>query len=56
MLHNMDYLERKSFNHPLIIFVGFGVVWLAISGFYLLFGTSWRSEIRALKRRRKVRH
>ena len=24
MLHNMDYINRKSFNHPLIIFVAFG--------------------------------
>ena len=25
MLHNMDYAKRTSFNHPLIVFVAFGV-------------------------------
>lgn len=43
MLHNMDYVNRTSFNHPLIIIVGFAAVWLAISGVYLLFRTGWRS-------------
>jgi uncharacterized iron-regulated membrane protein len=50
MLHNMDYVNRTSFNHPLIITVGFGIVWLAITGFYLLFKTSWRPEMRLLRR------
>ena len=50
MLHNMDYLNRSSFNHPLIIVVGFGVMWLAITGFYLLFKTKWKPDIRRLKR------
>ena len=49
MLHNMDYVNRTSFNHPLIIMVGFAAVWLAITGFYLLFRTGWRSDF---KRRR----
>ena len=52
MLHNMDYVNRTSFNHPLIITVGFGIVWLAITGFYLLFKTTWRPEMRLLKRLR----
>lgn len=51
MLHNMDYVNRTSFNHPLIIVVGFGIVWLAITGFYLLFKTTWRPEMRLLRRR-----
>ena len=51
MLHNMDYVNRTSFNHPLIIMVGFAAVWLAITGFYLLFRTGWRSDF---KRRRKL--
>jgi len=51
MLHNMDYLNRTSFNHPLIIAVGFGIVWLAITGFWLLFKTAWRPDVRALRRR-----
>lgn len=55
MLHNMDYLNRTSFNHPLIVVVGFGAVWLAITGLYLLFKTSWRPELRLLKRLRRAR-
>ena len=50
MLHNMDYVDRKSFNHPLIILVGFGVLWLAITGFYLLFKTKWKPDLRRLAR------
>ncbi|MXO76119.1 hypothetical protein GRI40_12940 [Altererythrobacter aerius] len=53
MLHNMDYVNRTSFNHPLIITVGFGIGWLAITGFYLLFKTSWRPEARLLARLRQ---
>lgn len=49
MLHNMDYLNRTSFNHPLIVIVGFGAVWLALTGLYLLFKTTWRPELRLLK-------
>ena len=52
MLHNMDYLNRTSFNHPLIVIVGFGVLWLAITGFYLLFKTAWRRDLRWLRRAR----
>lgn len=51
MLHNMDYVNRTSFNHPLIITVGFGIVWLAITGLYLLFKTTWRPEMRLLRGR-----
>jgi uncharacterized iron-regulated membrane protein len=51
MLHNMDYAERTSFNHPLIVLVGFAAMWLAITGFWLLFRTAWRPDLRALRRR-----
>ena len=51
MLHNMDYVNRTSFNHPLIVLVGFAAVWLAITGVYLLFKTSWKPEQRLLRRR-----
>lgn len=44
MLHNMDYVNRTSFNHPLIIFVAFGTLWLAFTGFYLLFKSFRRRE------------
>ena len=37
MLHIMDYQERQSFNHPLIITVACGAAWLALSGLILLF-------------------
>ena len=52
MLHIMDYSERSSFNHPLIITVGFAMVWLAGTGFWLLFRTMWRHDFVALRRRR----
>ena len=52
MLHIMDYSERSSFNHPLIITVGSAMGWLAITGFWLLFRTMWRHDFAALKRRR----
>ena len=51
MLRNMDYVNRTSFNHPLIIMVGFAAVWLSITGFYLLLRTSWRSDFRRLRSR-----
>ena len=46
MLHNMDYANRTSFNHPLIIMVGFAATWLAVTGLYLLFRTNWRSDFK----------
>lgn len=51
MLHNMDYANRTSFNHPLIVLVGFAAVWLAITGFWLLFRTAWKPDLRTLRRR-----
>jgi hypothetical protein len=50
MLHNMDYAERTSFNHPLIIMVGFGLVWLSVTGFWLLFRTMWRHDFVKFRR------
>jgi len=54
MLHNMDYFNRTSFNHPLIILVAFGVLWLSGTGFYLLFKSFRKSDFRWLRRRRPV--
>ena len=51
MLHNMDYAKRTSFNHPLIIMVGFAMAWLATTGFWLLFRTMWRHDLAWAKRR-----
>lgn len=50
MLHNMDYAGRTSFNHPLIIIVGAAMVWLSVTGFWLLFRTMWRHDFAALRR------
>lgn len=50
MLHNMDYAKRTSFNHPLIIMVGFAMSWLAVTGFWLLFRTMWRHDFTFLRR------
>jgi uncharacterized iron-regulated membrane protein len=49
MLHNMDYAKRTSFNHPLIVFVAFGTLWLVVSGIWLFFRTAWKPDIRALR-------
>ncbi|HEX8225979.1 MAG TPA: PepSY domain-containing protein [Allosphingosinicella sp.] len=55
MLHNMDYVNRTSFNHPLIVVLAFGIIWLAISGFWLLFRTKWKPDLRRLRRLRRDR-
>jgi len=52
MLHNMDYFSRTSFNHPLIVIVAFGVLWLSGTGFYLLFKSFRRSDFRWFRRRK----
>jgi len=54
MLHNMDYVNRSSFNHPLIIFVAFGALWLSFTGFYLLFKSFRRREFKWLLGVKKV--
>jgi uncharacterized iron-regulated membrane protein len=36
MIHIMDYPNGAGFNHPLIVTVATGCVWLALSGFILL--------------------
>lgn len=45
MLHIMDYDDRQSFNHPLIITLGVGAAWLALSGLILLFRSFRRSDV-----------
>lgn len=54
MLHNMDYLNRTSFNHPLIVFVAFGALWLSGTGFYLLFKSFGKADFRWRRRRKPV--
>jgi uncharacterized iron-regulated membrane protein len=45
MLHIMDYDDRQSFNHPLIVTLGTGAAWLALSGLILLFRSFRRSDV-----------
>ncbi|MFN9847647.1 MAG: PepSY domain-containing protein [Alphaproteobacteria bacterium] len=45
MLHIMNYGDRQSFNHPLIVTVATGVAWLALSGLILLFRSFRRSDV-----------
>ena len=40
----MDYANRENFNHSLIISVALIAIWLRISGFILLFGSSNRHD------------
>lgn len=46
----MDYRSRDNFNNPLVIAVGAATLWLALSGFLLLF-RSFRREDFHLRRR-----
>ena len=46
MLHNMDYSSRSSFNHPLIITVAFGTLWLSLTGLYLIIRSFRRNDFR----------
>ncbi|WP_119680807.1 NADH:ubiquinone reductase (Na(+)-transporting) subunit F [Indioceanicola profundi] len=53
MLHIMDYTERQSFNHPLIILATVSAVWLSFSGLFLIFDSfSWRDFNPGLAMRR----
>lgn len=54
MLHNMDYVNRASFNHPLIVIVAFCVLWLSGTGFYLLFKSFRKSDFRWLRRTKRA--
>lgn len=56
MLHNMDYVNRTSFNHPLIIFVAFAALWLSFTGFYLLFKSFRRREFNWVLGRKAARN
>lgn len=54
MLHNMDYVNRTSFNHPLIVIVAFATLFLSGTGFYLLFKSFARRDFRWILRRRRT--
>ena len=44
MLHFMDYVRADSFNNLQIIVVGFGTLWIAISGMLLVFYSFTRGD------------
>lgn len=44
MLHIMDYTERANFNNPLVIGMGIGGLWMALSGVWLLVASFRVSE------------
>ena len=44
MLHTMDYRSRDNFNNPLVISVATAALWLALSGFLLLFRSFHRED------------
>ena len=46
MLHTMDYTGRDDFNHPLIIALAFGTLWLAATGVYLVSKSFRRADFR----------
>lgn len=50
MLHNMDYANRSSFNHPLIIVAALGGMWIALTGVLLLFKVFRASDFTRLAR------
>lgn len=43
MLHIMDYTGRSDFNNPMVVMMGFGGLWMSLSGVWLLVA-SFRSE------------
>lgn len=44
MFHIMNYDDRESFNHPLIVTVAMAAAWLALSGLILLFRAFRRAD------------
>lgn len=44
MLHFMDYVRADSFNNPQIIAIGFGTLWIAMSGLLLIFNSFSRAD------------
>lgn len=56
MLHIMDYSERVNFNNPLVVGMGIGGLWLALTGFWLLVASFHLHEFipRRWRRRRQL--
>ncbi len=55
MLHIMDYAERTSFNHPLLVSSAIGGLWMALSGVWLLFASLRLAEFVPARLRRRSR-
>ncbi len=56
MLHIMDYSGRVNFNNPLVVGMGIGGLWLALTGFWLLVASFHLHEFipRRWRRRRQL--
>lgn len=55
MLHTMDYVGRDNFNNPLVIVAGLAALWLAMSGFILLFSSFRKNDFDLLSALRRAR-
>lgn len=49
MLHTMDYAGRDNFNNPQVILVGSAGLWIALTGFLLVFRVFKRSDFTRAK-------
>lgn len=55
MLHIMDYAERESFNHPLIILAAVAALWLSVSGLFLVYDSFSRDDFNPVLLYRRFR-
>lgn len=55
MLHIMDYGERESFNHPLIILAAVATAWLAVTGLFLVYDSFGRQDFQPSRVTRRLR-
>ncbi|MFV3131627.1 NADH:ubiquinone reductase (Na(+)-transporting) subunit F [Niveispirillum sp. KHB5.9] len=55
MLHIMDYTERESFNHPLIILAAVAALWLSVSGLFLVYDSFSRQDFNLARHYRRLR-
>lgn len=55
MLHIMDYTERESFNHPLIILAAVAALWLSVSGLFLVYDSFGRHDFNLARHFRRLR-
>lgn len=55
MLHIMDYADRESFNHPLIILAAVAALWLSVSGLFLVYDSFSRNDFNPVLLYRRLR-